>query len=108
MEQTLGLLEVYQSGPLTVVGFGGREIVDQFNLAEYRDELLGLMESHGCHALAIDLTGVQILPSGLLGILASLHRNGVKVSLFNACDTIREVLEITHLDQILQLHEVEI
>ncbi|OYW22162.1 MAG: hypothetical protein B7Z55_04935 [Planctomycetales bacterium 12-60-4] len=106
--QALGLLEVYQAGELTVVGFGGREILDQFSLAEYRDELVTLIEEHNCKSLAIDLTGVKIIPSGMLGVLASIHRMNVEVHLYNACDDIREVLEITKLNQVLQLHEVEL
>ncbi len=108
MEQVLGLLEVYQAGPLTVVGFGGREILDQFSLAEYRDELMSLIKEHDCQSLAVDLTGVKIIPSGMLGVLASIYREGIEVDLYNACRVIREILEITKLDQILQLHEVEV
>lgn len=106
--QALGLLEVYQAGELTVVGFGGREILDQFSLAEYRDELVSLIDEHHCGSLAIDLTGVKIIPSGMLGVLASIHRMNVEVHLYNACDQIREVLEITKLDRVLHLHEVEL
>ncbi len=106
--QALGLLEVYQAGELTVVGFGGREILDQFSLAEYRDELVSLIDEHHCESLAIDLTGVKIIPSGMLGVLASIHRMNVEVHLYNACDEIREVMEITKLDRLLHLHEVEL
>jgi anti-anti-sigma factor len=106
--QALGLLEIYQAGELTVVGFGGREILEQISLAEYREELLNLVQEADCRTLALDLTGVRIIPSGMLGVLASIHRLDVDVHLYNACDDIREVLEITHLDEILHLHEVEI
>lgn len=105
---TLGLLEVYQAGELTVVGFGGREILDPFSLAEYRDELLQLLKDCDCKSLAFDLTGVKIIPSGMLGVLASLHQEGVELHLYNASDEIREVVEITKLQGILNLHEVEI
>lgn len=106
--QTLGLLEVYQAGELTVVGFGGREILEQVSLIEYRDELQALTDEVGCETLAIDLTGVRIVPSGMLGILASLHSKGIQIQLFNAGEEIREVLEITKLDQLFNLHEVEV
>lgn len=108
MTQTLGLLEVYQAGELTVVGFGGREILEQVSLIEYRDELQALTDEVGCETLAIDLTGVRIVPSGMLGILASLHSKGIQIQLFNAGEEIREVLEITKLDQLFNLHEVEV
>lgn len=105
---SMGLLEVYEAGELTVVGFGGREILDHINLAECRDELLNLIREHQTKTLAIDLTGVKLLPSGMLGLLASVHRLGVEVQLYNACQDIREVLEITKLDQVIHLHEVEV
>ncbi|MDP1796121.1 MAG: STAS domain-containing protein [Planctomycetaceae bacterium] len=104
----VGNLEVYEAGPLTVVGFGGREVLDHINVAECRDELISLIREHQCESLAVDLTGVRLIPSGLLGLLASIHKLGVDLHLYNACDDIREVLEITKLNQLIQLHEVAI
>lgn len=106
--QTVPALEVYHPGELTVIGFGGREILDDLNLAECRDELVELIREHFCRVLAFDLTGVRLIPSGFLGLLASIRRLDVEVHLYNPCDDIREVLEITKLDQVLQLHEVEL
>jgi anti-sigma B factor antagonist len=106
--QALGVLEVYEAGELTVVGFGGREILDFVSLAECRDELQDLIRDHDCRSLAIDLTGVKIVPSGLLGLMTTVHSSGVEVHLYNACDAVREVIEITNLDRILNLHEVEV
>lgn len=106
--QAVGNLEVYEAGPLTVVGFGGREILDHINVAECRDELVSLIKDNDCESLAVDLTGVRLIPSGLLGLLASIHKLGVELHLYNACDDIREVLEITNLDQLIQLHEVAV
>jgi anti-sigma B factor antagonist len=106
--QAVPALEVYQPGELTVIGFGGREILDDLNLAECRDDLLELIREHDCRVLAFDLTGVRLVPSGLLGLLASIRRLDVEVHLYNVSDDIREVLEITKLDQLLELHEVEL
>src|SRR5205823_2495630 len=65
--QSVPALEVYHPGELTVIGFGGREILDDLNLAECRDDLVELIQDNGCKVLAFDLTGVRLLPSGLLG-----------------------------------------
>lgn len=105
--RTVSELEVYQAGKLSVIGFGGREILDYLNLTECRDEIAELIREHDCQALAFDLTGVQLLPSGLLGILVSTHRQGVEVHLFNPSRDIREVLELTKLDTVLHVHEIE-
>jgi anti-anti-sigma factor len=106
--QAVPALEVYHPGELTVIGFGGREILDDLNVAECRDELVELIRNNDCKVLAFDLTGVRIIPSGLLGLLASIRRLGVEVHMYNVSDDIREVLEITKLDQVIQLHEVEV
>ena len=104
--QTISELEVYEAGELTVIGFGGRELLDHLNLAECRDEVTELIRDHGCSTLAFDLTGVRLIPSGLLGLLASVHRQGVEVHLYNPSADIREVLDITRLDKMFHLHEL--
>lgn len=106
--QTGSTLEIYQAGELTVIGFGGREILDDLNLSECRDELVTLIREHNCRVLAFDLTRVRLVPSGLLGLLASIRKQGVEVHLYNASADIRDVLEITKLDQVLEIHAVDV
>lgn len=106
--QMISQLEVYEAGELTVVGFGGREVLDRLSLTDCRDELLGLIRDHECKSLAFDLTGVRLIPSGMLGMLCSIVRQGVDVHLYNASDDVREVLEITKLDSLFEMHEVEV
>lgn len=101
-------LEVYHAGELTVLGFGGREILHDVNLAAYRDEIVELVRTHDCRALAFDLTGVFTIPSGLLGILSCLVRQGLELHLYNASDEIREILTISQIDQSLHLHDLEL
>ena len=101
------VLTVYELGELTVVGFGGHEVLDQVHVADFRDEVTALVGEHDCKVLAIDLTGVALIPSGMLGMLASLRESGVEVHLYNASDDVREVLAVTHLDQWLPVHHVD-
>jgi len=101
-------LEVYHAGELSVIGFGGREILDPLNLAECYDEIMSLIREYECHTLAIDFTGVQGIPSGLLGVLASVHRLRVDVHLYNPSRDVLDVLEITKLDRIFQTHHIEL
>jgi len=103
------ILRVYEASPsVTVVGFGGAEIVDQLDLSECREEIVSLLNQNDCKMLAIDLTGVRYIPSGMLGLLASLCQMGIEVHLYNPSEDIREVLQITRLDDILQLHDIEV
>ncbi len=102
------ILEVYQTGPTTVVGFGGRDVLSDINVACCRDELISLIRENQCSVIAFDLTGVRFLPSGLLGLLASTRSEKVDVHLYNPSDDILEVLEITHLTNLMPVHFVEV
>jgi anti-sigma B factor antagonist len=102
------ILEVYQAGPTTVVGFGGRDVFDEINIAACRGELLELIAREDCQALAVDLTGVKLLPSGLLGVLTSIYKRGVAVHVYNPSDDVKEVLETTRLNTMIQVHEVPV
>jgi anti-sigma B factor antagonist len=94
--QTLTQFEVYEPGPLTVIGFGTRDTLDQFDL----------IRDHRCQMLAIDLTGIRIIPSGLLGLLVSVHQQEISVCLFNPSEDLREVLQITKLDRLFPCYRV--
>src|SRR5579864_1863704 len=102
------IFEVYQTGELTVVGFGGREILDQIDLSACRAEILGLVEKHECKTLAFDLSGVKLIPSGMLGLLASLRKMNILVHLYNPSPDIAEVLQITRLADVMPVHYIDV
>ncbi len=103
-----GCLTVYQAGVLTVVGFGGQDALANLNLAECRDDLVKLIKENHCKTLAFDLTGVRLIPSGTLGLIAAMRKLDVDVHIYNPSDDVRDVLEITKLDTLIEVHEVEI
>jgi anti-anti-sigma factor len=102
------ILEIYSTGPMTVLGFGGRDILDRVDIGACRNEIVALVKQHGTKKLAFDLTGVKLVPSGMLGLLASLRQLNVEVHLCNPSDDVREVLEVTNLDRILQVYDIEL
>ncbi len=102
------ILSVYKTGPLTVVGFGGQEVLDQVNIAVCRSEIMKLVEENKTEILAFDLTGVKLIPSGLLGLLASLRNQGVKIQLYNPSEDVLDVLQVTHLDTVLEVLQVKL
>src|ERR1700722_13737295 len=108
MPSKRGFLNVYQTGKLTVVSFVSAELLDQVVVTECREDIAELIKEYHCEVLAFDLTGVKLVPSGMLGMLASLGRLGVEVLVFNPSDEIREVLEITRLDSLLQVQKVDL
>jgi anti-anti-sigma regulatory factor len=98
-------LTIYAVGPRTVLGFGGQEIVSKLNVSVYRDHLLKLIDEHSVDTVAFDLTGIVVIPSGLLGLLASLRELNVTVELFNPSDDVSEVLAVTRLDELLHVRQ---
>jgi anti-anti-sigma factor len=108
MSELKPILQVYHTGPTTVVGFGGEDVLDGVNLVLCRDEMLKLIEHEKCQVLAFDLTGVKLLPSGLLGLLTSIRQHGVEVHIYNPSEDVRDVLSVTNLDKVMPVHEVEV
>lgn len=102
------VLEVYQTGPLTVVGFGKQKILHDVNLAPVHGEILKLVDENQCAEFAFDLSGVRFIPSGLLGIMASLRKKGIEVHIYNPSDDIRDVLKTTNLEQLFHLHDIDV
>lgn len=100
-------IDVYRSGPLTVIGFGDRNALD-LSVGNCQNEIAQVLRDAACHTLAIDMTGVRLVASGMLGVFASIQRRGVKVLLFNPSPDLLEVLEITKLDRLLPVHRVEV
>ncbi|MCR9201922.1 MAG: STAS domain-containing protein [Planctomycetaceae bacterium] len=106
-----GVLKVYSVGETTVLGFGGEDVPSEFNAAMYRAAISDLLIAHKSIVVAFDLTGVQLVPSGMLGLLVSLKKlDGVEptVQIFNPCDDVREVLRITRIDTMIEVHEVDV
>lgn len=102
------VLKVYQTGELTVVGFGGQDVPDEVCIAAYRDQLIALINQVQCKVLAFDLTGVTLIPSGMLGVLTSLRSRVERIELYNPSADVREVLRMTRLEQLFDIKEVAI
>jgi anti-sigma B factor antagonist len=90
----------------TLTQFEVYEPLDQFDLAACRNDVFDLIRDHRCQMLAIDLTGIRIIPSGLLGLLVSVHQQEISVCLFNPSEDLREVLQITKLDRLFPCYRV--
>ena len=106
--QPTDIFKVYQTGELTVVGFGEREILDQIDLSACRAEIIALVEKHRCKTLAFDLSGVKLIPSGMLGLLASLRQKNITVHLYNPSQDVAEVLQITRLNEVMPIHYIDL
>lgn len=97
---------VYKAGRLTIIGFDARHLSNPVCQDACRDRLLELIENNGCEVLVVDLMEVTPITSWVLGILAAVRRHGTTVELYHPSPVIREILETTHMNQILHVrHE---
>ncbi len=102
------VLKVYQTGELTVVGFGGKDVPDEVCIAAYRQQLFDLIAQHGTKILAFDLSGVQLVPSGMLGVLTSLRQRVERLELYNPSPDVLDVLRMTKLERLFDIREIEL
>ena len=105
-----GILKVYSVGETTVLGFGGEDVPSEFNAAHYRAAIADLLKANNCSTVAFDVTGVRLIPSGMLGLLASLRKINdlsLTVQLFNPSADIEEVLQITKLSTMIETHHID-
>ena len=106
-----GMLKIYSVGPVTVLGFGGQDLPSEFSVAHYRLAICELLKANNSSIVAFDVTGVRLVPSGMLGLLVSLTRLPdlpLTVQVFNPSDDFREVLAITKLNKFIEIHEVNV
>lgn len=102
------MLRVYETGSVTVLGFGGGEISDRIDLGACRADLTALLHQNQCETLGLDLTGVKYIPSGMLGMLVSLRQQGIAIHLYNPSVDVREVLQITGLERLFESHDLTV
>jgi len=62
------LLSITRQGNSIVIGFNGVDVPDEVCIAGYRTQVAELLDNHpDCKVLTFDVTGVKLLPSGMLG-----------------------------------------
>ncbi|NNJ25904.1 hypothetical protein [Alienimonas chondri] len=98
---------LYRHGEVTVIGWDGAEEIDADPEAFLR-EAADVVAGADAKALAIDLTGLERYPPGMLGGLPSLVRRDVRVLLFNPTEDVRGILEASRLDQLLGVHTADL
>lgn len=100
-----GLLVVQQTGPVTVVALNHEVLGPEVNIAACREEMAALIVEHNCTEFVIDLADIPFMPSGTLGLIASIRNLGVKVAVLHPTPQVRDVFEVTNLDRIVELRD---
>jgi anti-sigma B factor antagonist len=99
------VLEIRETGQRIVLGFGSQTVPDDHCLAVYREQIRELIKEHRATEVGFDLEPFKTIQSGTLGLIASIRNEGVKVFVFNVSPGIREVFELTNLDQVINLFD---
>ena len=80
------------------IGFNRADIPDEVCIAGYRDQVLRTLDEHpDCRRLTFDVTQIKMLPSGMLGLLATVKKRGREVEILNPSKDVHEALRVTRL-----------
>lgn len=108
MEQPSSHLKIRRSGPVSVVEFADRKILEEVSIQEIGDELNRMVEAEPGIRLLLDFRNVDHLSSAALGMLVTLNkrvseRNGT-LKLADINKQIFEVFKITRLNRVFEIH----
>ncbi|MFN0050965.1 MAG: STAS domain-containing protein [Planctomycetales bacterium] len=100
------LLKITPEGDRLIIAYGRKDIPDELCVAGYRDQLLQLIKEYpSCSTFAFDVANVKMLPSGMLGILATVKQRGKNVEILNPSSDVRDVLRITRLETLFTIRD---
>ncbi len=101
-------LSIQQLGPVTVVQFLDRNILDETGIQEIGELILREVDRAASPRLLIDFVNVDHLSSAALGALIKVNnrvrQKDGQLRLCNIDPRIYEVFKITRLDQLFQIH----
>ena len=96
------LLKISREGSSLAIGFNEIEVTNELNIADYRDQVFSLLsEDKECSKLTFDVSNLKYLPSGMLGLLASVKKKVPTVEVLNPSADILESLRVTNLDTVV-------
>ncbi len=110
-KQTTHWLEREDIGPLTVVRFRTKSLGNDDDTRAIFDQIYSLVDDVQRYQLLVNFAAVEYLASLSLGKLVMLNRKvlvaGGRLALCNLTPNVREVLAVTHLDELFNLHRDE-
>jgi anti-anti-sigma regulatory factor len=97
---------VNQTGERTVIAFRDWDVVrhrlfylEEAYVADMKREVEKISAVNGCKVLAIDMAGVDVVPSTFLAVLVSLSTGGLQIELLHPTESLLGLLETTKLSQ---------
>ena len=100
MANEFATLEIAQEGETTRVTFVDADGLDRINISACKEQITEIVKRNNTRTLAFDMRGVRLIPSGMLGLLASLKSVVMTIEILNPSEDVREVLEVTKLNQL--------
>ncbi len=102
-------LTTHKSGPVTVVEFSDRKILDELSISEIGEELNTLVGRETGIKLLLNFQNVEHLSSAALGMLITLNKKISEktgtLKLSDITPQIYEVFKITRLNEVFDIHD---
>ena len=98
-----GILTITRDGPCAIVSFNCLKTINTICVAGYRAQLFHMLQDPECKVVRFDLTGILVVPSGMLGLFVSIHKRGCEIELVNPSAHILETLTVTKLDAMVTI-----
>ena len=104
-------IELSEVRDVSVVRFVDRKILDEASIGELGEEMFALVESENRGSILLNFSDVEFLSSAAMGKLITLDKKvkaaGGKLKLCNIRPQIYEVIAITKLNNLFDIHETE-
>jgi anti-sigma B factor antagonist len=89
------------SGDIVQVRFKDERLTDDDNIEQLGHELFSLIDQYHCRKILLDLTGLKMMTSSVLGKMITLHRKlhreDGKLVVCNVGDYVSEILKTSRL-----------
>ncbi|MDG2390478.1 MAG: STAS domain-containing protein [Planctomycetaceae bacterium] len=100
-------LVIHEKDEVARVQFKDDRLTDEANIEQIGRELFALTDQYHCQKVILDLTGLKMLTSSVLGKMITLHRKlhrgDGKLVLCNAGEYVTKILEASRLDDYFNL-----
>jgi anti-anti-sigma factor len=100
-------LEVTRDGDRVIARFARLTSLNEYHADQIGKQLLALADSQGTKHVTLDLANVEYVTSTVLGHLVALNKRlqsaGGRLTLDNVRPAVRDILQVTLLDQVLDI-----
>ncbi|MBD3672382.1 MAG: STAS domain-containing protein [Planctomycetaceae bacterium] len=108
-DNTSHYLIISEEGDVACVNFKDEQLTDEDNIERIGRELFALTDQYGCRKVILDLDGLRMLTSSVLGKMITLHRklhrNDGTLVICNAGEHVTKILETSRLHDYFNMVE---